>query len=201
MRMIMISDEDYEFLKDLQHELNTQETDCQADPIYWSVMEKREVLTRNFDGEPRVPFDDGAYTLEELLDLAKENIEDYDQEIKDEWKEVDKEDISEVAHFVCERMEFDNIYCDDIYYVTEEDHISQFSGAFLTKRACKQHIEGNKHHYDRPRTYANTAYRNYELERLLKILKTMDLKEHNSKPSHVEESSVYDGPEGVWDDR
>jgi hypothetical protein len=135
------------------------------------------------------------------LDIAKENIEDYDQDVKDEWEEVDKEDISEVAHFICERMGFDNIYCDDIYYVTEEDHISQFSGAFLTKRACKQHIEGNKHHYDRPRTYANTAYRNYELERLLKILKTMDLKEHNSKPSHVEESSVYDGPEGVWDNR
>lgn len=166
--------EDYEFLKELQHELNTQETDGQADPVYWSVMEKREVLTRNYNGEPRVQYDDGAYSLEELLDLVKENIDDYDQEIKDEWKEVDKEEISDVAHFVCERMGYDNIYCDDIYYVTEEDHISQFSGAFLTKRACKQHIETNKYHYDQPRTYANTAYRNYELERLLKILKTME---------------------------
>ena len=131
------------------------------------------MLTRNYNGEPRVPYDDGAYSLEELLDLVKENIDDYDQEIKDEWKEVDKEEISDVAHFVCERMGYNNIYCDDIYYVTEEDHISQFSGAFLTKRACKQHIETNKYHYNQPRTFANTAYRNYELERLLKILKTM----------------------------
>ena len=113
----------------------------------------------------------------ELLDLVKENIEDYDHEINEEWEEVDKEDVSGVAHFICDRMGFDNIYCDDIYYVTEEDHISQFSGAFLTKRACKQHIEANKHHYDRPRTYANTAYRNFELARLLKILKTMEMKE------------------------
>ena len=175
MSKIEVSQEDYEFLKELQHELNTQETDCQADPIYWSVMEKREVLTLSSDGEPRVPFDDGAYTLEELIELVKENIEDYDQQIQDEWKEMDKEDIEEVACFACDRLEFDNIYYDNIYYVRDEDHISTFSGAFLTKRACQQHIEGNKHHYDRPRTYANTAYRNYELERLLKILKTMKL--------------------------
>lgn len=177
MSKIEVSQEDYEFLKELQHELNTQETDYQADPIYWSVMEKREVLVREGDGEPRIPFDDGAYSLKELIkDVIEENIEDYDQRIQDEWQyEIDKADAEEVARFACDRLGFDTICWDSIYYVTEEDHISTFSGAFLTKRACQQHIEGNKHHYDRPRTYANTAYRNYELERLLKILKTMKL--------------------------
>lgn len=174
VKKIEVSQEDYEFLKELQHELNTQDTDCQADPIYWSVMEKREVLALDGEGEPCIPYDDGAYTLEELIEDINENIEDYDQQIQDEWKECDKEEVYDVAYFAAERLGF-NVYYKDIYYVEDEDYISRFSGAFLTKRACQQHIEGNKHHYDRPRTYANTAYRNYELERLLKILKTMKL--------------------------
>ena len=173
---IEISKEDYDFLKELQHELNTQETDGQADPIFWSVVEKHEVLSRSCYGSPRVPCDDGAYTLEELLELVKENIEDYDQEVRDEWQNnVDKEDIEEVAEFVCERMGYDNIYYNDIYYVEDKDRIATYSGAFLTKRACQQHIEQNRHHYCEPHTFANTAYRNYELERLLKILKTIKL--------------------------
>lgn len=176
MSKIEISQEDYDFLKELQHELNTQETDGQADPIYWSVMEKHEVLSRSTFISPRVPFDDGAYTYEELLELVKENIDDYDQEVRDEWQnDVDKEDIEEIAKFACERMGYDNIYYNSIYYVEDKDRIATFSGAFLTKRACLNHIETNKYHYTEPRPYANTAYRNYELERLLKILKTMKL--------------------------
>jgi hypothetical protein len=173
MCKIELPKEDYEFLKELQHELNAQDTDYQNDPVYWSVMEKREVLTRDYDGEPRVPFDDGAYSLKELLELVKENIENYVENIQEEWKEIDKEDIEEIACFAYDRLGFDNIYYNDIYYVKVEDCISQFSGAFLTKRACQQHIDQNRYHYDEPHTYANTAYRNYELERLLKILKTM----------------------------
>jgi hypothetical protein len=57
---IEVSKEDYDFLKELQHELNTQDTDGQADPVYWSVMESREVLTLQYDGDARIPFDDGA---------------------------------------------------------------------------------------------------------------------------------------------
>ena len=35
MRTIQISDEDYEFLAELQHELVTQDNDGNADPVYW----------------------------------------------------------------------------------------------------------------------------------------------------------------------
>ena len=172
---IEVSKEDYDFLKELQHELNTQDTDCQADPVYWSVMESREVLTLQYDGDARIPFDDGAYSVDELVEEINEEIIEYDQDIRDEWHEVDKNDAQEVADFAVDRLGWDNIYNDGIYYVTEEDCISQFSGAFLTKRACQEHIDSNRHHYNEPHTYANTAYRNYELERLLKVLKTMKI--------------------------
>ena len=174
MKQIKINEQDYEFLKDLQHELNTQDNDGTADPLYWMVMEKKKVLAR--DGEPRVPYDDGAYSLDELVQIINEEIKEYDQDMQDEWEtQTDHNDIEDVAEFAYYMLDWKHINYNDIYYVKDEDYISHFSGAFLTKRACKKHIETNMHHYREPRTYAMCAYRNYELERLLKILKTMEL--------------------------
>lgn len=174
---IEINKEDYEFLKDLQHELNTQTNDGNADPVYWGVMEKCEVLTRDFDGEARIPYDDGAYSVEELVKDIEDALQDYDEDTCNVWKEVDKEDAQEVADFAVCDLGWTSIYNEDIYYVKDEKRVSTFSGAFLTKRECQNHINANKYHYDEPHTYAMTAYRNFELERLLNILKTIDLKD------------------------
>lgn len=40
--MFLIHDDDYEFLTDLQHELNTQENDGNADSMYFSPKIKME---------------------------------------------------------------------------------------------------------------------------------------------------------------
>ena len=200
MKTFQISDEDYEFLKDLQHELNTQENDGNADPLYWGVREYDYVLTVEGDGEPRITHEDGAYTLKQAVETVNEDIKDYDQETQDAWVGVDKEDADDVAFFMKETLE---MYGCDVYWVREEPHISNDTGAFITKRACKEYIERFGYNHNKPHTYAMTAYRNFELERLLNILKTMDLDKPRStkKPRSTEESSVYDGPEGVWDNR
>ena len=59
----------------------------------------------------------------------------------------------------------------------EHSRVSEETGAFLTKRACQEYICRYGYNHSRPHTYAMTAYRNYELARLLKILKTMEIKE------------------------
>jgi hypothetical protein len=169
---IEISKEDYDFLKDLQHELNTQDNDGTADPLYWCVMEKQEQYVPEGCGEPRISHDDGSWTLEEAVESVNEVINEYDQDAQDEWKDIWKDDAEDVCNFIREKLKWD--WC-DVYYVEKVDRISNYSGAFLTKRACKQHIEKNHYHYDNPRTYAMCAYRNYELEHLLKILKTIKL--------------------------
>ena len=169
---IEISKEDLEFLKDLQHELNTQDNDGTADPLYWGVLEEKEEYVPEGCGEPRISHDDGSWTLEEAVESVNEVINEYDQDTQDEWKDIWKDDAEDVCNFMRETLKWD--FC-DVYYVEKVDRISNYSGAFLTKRACKQHIEKNHYHYDNPRTYAMCAYRNYELERLLKILKTIKL--------------------------
>lgn len=169
---IEISKEDLEFLKDLQHELNTQDNDGTADPLYWGVLEEKEEYVPEGCGEPRISHDDGSWTLEEAVKSVNEVINEYDQDTQDEWKDIWKDNAEDVSYFMRETLKWD--FC-DVYYVEKVDRISNYSGAFLTKRACKQHIEKNHYHYDNPRTYAMCAYRNYELERLLKILKTIKL--------------------------
>jgi hypothetical protein len=64
-----------------------------------------------------------------------------------------------------------------VVYESIEERISRETGAFLTKRACKEYIERYGYNHSKPHTYALTAYRNFELARLLKILKTMEMKE------------------------
>jgi hypothetical protein len=174
MRTIQISDEDFEFLGELQHELNTQTNDGNADPVYWGVMDYSYDLTTEGNGEPRITHDDGSYTLEEAVEAVNDNIGEYDEEIQEAWTEVDKEDADDVACFMRETLEWD---FSDVYWVEEKGHISRHTGAFLTKRACKEYVERYGYNHCRPHTYAMTAYRNFELERLLNILKTMKLKE------------------------
>ena len=70
-----------------------------------------------------------------------------------------------------ECLKWDCIY--GVVYVEKVKRITPFTGAFLTKRACKNYIERYGYNHNDPHTYAMTAYRNFELVRLLNILKTI----------------------------
>lgn len=174
---IEINKEDYEFLKDLQHELLTQENDGNADPVFWGVMETKEVAVPDGCGdETKISYDDGAWDLNQAVDVVNECIGEYPKELRDKWRnDVDQTDIREVYDFLQDDMEYGDIY--GLFDFKEKDELCRFTGAFLTKRACKEYVEKYAYNHSQPRTYAMTAYRNYELARLLKILKTMEIKE------------------------
>ena len=174
MATIKISDEDFMFLKDLQKELINQENDGNANPVYWGIMEDYEALCFEGEGEPRIPHDDGAYTLEELVEAINDDIDSFTLAEKAEWKAINKNDLDSVMDFVNEYWNEDNIIGEP-YWVETKQQLSRYAGAFLTKRAAKSYIEKYGYNHDNPRTYAMTAYRNFELDRLIKILKTIDL--------------------------
>lgn len=175
-----MSDEDFKFLKDLQEELNNQENDGNADPVYWGIMEDYEALCFEGEGEPRIPYDDGAFTLEELVEAIEDDIDSFTQAEKAEWDAINKNDLDSVMDFVNEHWNEDNIIGEP-YWVETKQQLSRYAGAFLTKRAAKEYIEKYGYNHDNPRTYAMTAYRNFELDRLIKILKTIDLSQGKQK--------------------
>ena len=87
-----MNQKDKEFLKELQHEMNTQDTVCQADPRFWVVMEtSREygVSDDYCDGRVLVLEDCEYETMDELYEFLKELINegytDYKIELKDSY--------------------------------------------------------------------------------------------------------------------
>ena len=171
---INISQEDYEFLKNLQNELNVQGNDGNADPVYWGISEIYGELrgeSGDYGGEPYIIYDDGKYSLKEAIEEVEDTLNtdnDY-TDVKENWKKVDKSDPYEVRDFMTEQMGWKHIY--DVVYVEKVRRVNEDTGAFLTKRACEEYIKKYGYNHDDPKTYAMTAYRNFELERLLNILK------------------------------
>lgn len=163
--------EDIEFLRELQHELNTQDHDGQASPRYWGIcQEKTRLLPRDF-GEECILCDGETFSLEEFVDFLKEN--EYNIEHQEEWCALDKNDTFDVVSFAEDVLGFDDI---DIYArEIDKTCINHDSNVFLTKRACQRHIEQYGYHYSKPHTYAMTAWRNPEFERVLRILQTMNI--------------------------
>jgi len=161
--------EDIEFLKDLQREINMQDSDGNAQPVFWVVNEnKREwgfnsgyadnVAMCSCDGET-------WNTPEEFLEFLIDNEYVFKGQI-DENYDYDFDELLEMINdcdfYTCGYRDEDR---------TVEDTF------FLTKRACKQHIEQNGYHYTKPHTYAMTAWRSPEYERFITLFKNINLDE------------------------
>lgn len=170
--------EDIDFLKELSHELNTQETDCQAEPRYWAIQEDQRERAADGEGNPIIIVNGcDEIDIETLIDDINDDISEMEKEapatgevVREQWGEIDRTSVEDVVEFAKDVLQFD-VY---IVWTTIERRIAEYSNCFLTKRAAKKHLEQNGHHYHNGRTYAMTALRNYELERLLKILKETD---------------------------
>ena len=176
---IEISQEDYEFLKDLQNELKTQENDGNADPVFWGVEETVEECRGGdgeYGGDPYITYDDGKWSLEEAIeeveDELKNNPEYSDEWLHKEWEEVDKSCAEDVYEFMTGMLRWEGIY--GVVYVEDVKRVTPFTGAFITKRACKEYIRKYGYNHNDPHTYAMTAYRNFELGRLINILKSLN---------------------------
>jgi len=170
---IEISQEDFEFLKELQHELNTQPTDGNAQPVYWGVMETTLRGVPEGCGIPIIYMGDGGTmsTAEAVAYIENEYLKDLDEANQQEWAEIDKNDMDDVVSFMNVNLGWRFVR---IVYQRREEFISRETGAFLTKRACKEYIERFGYNHSNPHTYAMTAYRNFELERLLNVLKSIN---------------------------
>lgn len=179
---INISQEDYEFLKHLQHELNIQENDGNAEPVYWGVSEIYEEFrgeSGDYGGEPYIKYDDGKLSLKEAVEEVEDTLntdDDYDN-VKEKWKEVDKSNPYEVRDFMIKHIGSGRWGSIDVIYIENVRRVSENTGAFLTKKACEEYIKKYGYNHDNPKTYAMTAYRNFELERLLNILKNFKFEE------------------------
>jgi hypothetical protein len=169
MRGDKMTKEDIEFLKDLQHELNTQPNDGNADPVFWVVAENNkeygyeegyadDVVVCNVSTDET--WDNSDEFLEYLIQnnyIDKDKLmKDYDYDLQDLLDIVDDTDF-----YMCGYQKKFDVPTPNTF--------------FLTKRACNKHINNNGYHYSEPHIYAMTAWRSPEFERFMKLFKSMDL--------------------------
>jgi len=165
------------FLKDLQKDMLAQETDGQASPRYWAIMDYRWVSAPDDDAERVSLFSPNSYEIEpivEYLEHLKEEMLD-DLNISQGDLVALKEHLyfgeyDEILDWVHEHHDSEYI----LIYEREESFIVP-NTFFLTKREAKEHLKNNSHHYtDKAHTYAMTAWRSGQVRELYRILETID---------------------------
>ena len=171
--MILIKKGDLQFLIDLQTKLKYQEehdNDYQAAPRFWVVAEnKREYgIDPDYgDGEVVCCVDGGTWdTPEDFIDYLVDN------------EYISRDDIETNNEYDFKEI-FDILDSSNFYTCGYRDNYDVIAPntMFLTKDSAKKHIELNHYHYSQPHTYAMTAWRSPEVERLFKILEETDWSE------------------------
>lgn len=185
----MLSNKDIDFLIELQHELKTQEHDCQAEPRYWGVAESRREYGVNSDygndGCRIYMTEDYDFSYDEdQFEECKEALIEYEICTAEEIEHIDN--MSNLYSYLIVEKDLEDKFDID-YYREDRDHVTQETGCFITKRACERHISLNRHHYKKPHTYAMTAWRNPEFENVLNIVTNTDWESYKEK----EKPNIY----------
>lgn len=176
-----ITKDDIAFLKDLQHEMLTQDHVSQAAPRFWVVqgtIKEYGIQDGWCDGASiRVDCETCIDTMEEAYEhllehyssipykYSKENdsISYYNSDIE-EWNELNC--LEEVCEFINDQGNDEA----EIIGHREVEKIYE-NTMFLTNRECKAHIKSNYYHYSPDaHSYAMTAWRAPEVEKLWNIL-------------------------------
>lgn len=167
MRTIEVTDELYEQLTALAQEMATQDNRCTAKPYIFQVQTDKKVWVGNLNGDYKFLIrNDG----EELGDWNKDTVTRYcdDHEIPyPDWLGEFDSGMEPDWLLYNEWLEEQKL-CLESYSI-----VHNYENAFLTAKACQQHIKRNGHHYVNPRDYLSHAFRNPELELVFTFLQTL----------------------------
>ncbi|EQC1535593.1 hypothetical protein [Clostridium botulinum] len=175
--------EDKDFLKQLQHEMLTQDTVGQANPRFWVVIQDVKIygIEDSFDITGQTIIYDNEEigdTLEAacdfLLDYIYDNCLEYTIKFLNGSILIDgfepMNTIGDAFDFMNDELHLENISL--VNYRIERQVVP--NTMFLTLKECKEHIKSNNYHYKNPRPYAMTAWRSPQVARLYEILMYID---------------------------
>lgn len=150
MKTIQLNDQDYEFLKELVHQLKTQNNRYTSDPIFFVREEIKEPRPDEYSS-------DGIYYVETV---TGDNIQ-YNNLI-DMYR-----DLLESGYT---KEEIRGEYFTQSY--TEEVNVIQ---ACFTEKGAQWFINRKKHDYNQLHIYVDSLYHNYEMRTLRNLLLNLTL--------------------------
>ena len=144
---IEISDESFRFIKALIKEIDNQDNRCTASPYFYVIREKKTRPAHFGCGDYIGYFYDGeTFDKQDLMNTFELKSEDAFEEF------IDSNDF-EILDFTC----------------SHED--AEMSNVFFTEKACHDHIENNHYHFRDPKSYVKHAWRNPEIQNIIKALR------------------------------
>jgi hypothetical protein len=153
MKTIQITDEEYDFLVKLKHELNTQDNRITANPIFLVQEETKEIGHEEFgctDGYDIVEQVTGDYsTYETKCEAYRDLLE------MGHGKEDIRDEVVEVPY----RIRWETIQC------------------CFTEKGAQSFIDIDKHNHKKLRIYVDGLYRNKEMITLRNLLFNLTLEQ------------------------
>lgn len=167
--------EHIDFIKSLANIIQTQENDSQADPIFWTIMDYDYIPTTEDYSDEYVIYNKNENTsfrsAYELMSFIEEYVEPDDRTME-EIKGLDFEDLSD---YVLNNLNGDDSF--ELIPVMKVEKIVR-DRMFITRDDAINHFKTNRYHYgEDAHIYALTAYRSYHYDKLINILKEINIKE------------------------
>lgn len=199
-----LTEDDIDFLEDLQFEMRTQDHVGQAAPRFWVVEGTERVFCgTEYGTDGEILYQDTDECADGLDEAVEYFLNNYGAELEENDIVIEKDDVMDgyaVKHVVQHEDGEELIAMENAWTIEElidalEEYDVIGSGAyssacyklephiypntmFLTNRSCKTHISFNHYHYSSDaHSYAMTAWRSPEVERLWDILDKINWRE------------------------
>lgn len=196
-----LTEDDVDFLQDLQFEMLTQDHVGQAAPRFWVVEGTERIFCgTEYGTDGEILYQDTDECADGLDNAVEYFLNNYVAELEEKDIVIEKDDVMNgyaVKHTVIDDDGDDLSDTVNVWTIEEliealEEHDIIDSGSyssacyklaphiypntlFLTNRSCKSHIQWNHYHYSSDaHSYAMTAWRSPEVERLWGILDKID---------------------------
>lgn len=181
-----ITEEERVFLRELQKELNTQDTVGQADPRFWVIKGTEKIWGVEYGDialiSEDIEIDDMEeiikFIQEEILPEINENLEEpfvledngFDDPLIIQGDKYITHDLDDLAEWLSEKTG------EDYRFRTYEEKSKIYENTmFLTQKDAEEHLRANHYHYSKDaHTYSMTAWRDPRMEKLIKILREVE---------------------------
>ena len=146
----------YDFLMNLSKELNTQDHRGTAMPYFFQVQTTHRIAVPEGFGNEAWHYD-GTFL-------------ETDEDVIDFIYSYNAEDLSKKKIQAMSSHQRDQYLKKIGFRVVNYDYEHRLENAFLTEKACEEHIRLNKHNLRQPQSYLSHAFRNPELEQVLSFI-------------------------------
>lgn len=172
MKTVQIPDELYDKLIDLANEYVNQDNRSTADPLYFSIEQQIPMPCPEDEGDFEAYYNNDGGCIRDISDVERYlSEEDYELIFEDL--------LAKDIQFVSD--EFDEFMNDCLPEFTKLSmkYEPVYKNCFLTAKSCDAHIAQNHYHYSNSaRSYGEHAWRNPDMEIIVKLLRTLGKVKH-----------------------